>query len=155
MRRATLAWVFLLVVPAFAMAQSGQDSWVSLGQLHAGQKIQVVDTNLKSTDGTFLSFTEESISFQVKHGAVTVKRSDVMRVSSREKSKRVRNMLIGLAIGAGAGVAIGAAMDARVNYERGECCIGITLGLLAGAPTGLGLGAASASYQTICRAPKR
>jgi hypothetical protein len=155
MRRATLAWVFLLLVPAFALAQSGQDSWVSLGQLHAGQKIQVVDMNLKSMDGTFLSFTEESIFLRVKHGVVTVKRSDVMRVSSREKSKRTRNMLIGLAIGAGAGAAVGAALDTRVNYERGECCLGTVFGLLAGAPTGLGLGAAFPSYQTIYRAPKR
>lgn len=155
MRRATLAWVFLLLVPAFALAQSGQDSWVSLGQLRAGQKIQVVERNLKSMDGTFLSFTEESISLRVKHGVVTVQRSDVMRVSSREKSKRTRNMLIGLAIGAGAGAAVGAALDARVNYETGECCIGVAFGALTGAGAGLGLGAAFPSYQTIYRAPRR
>jgi hypothetical protein len=155
MRTTRLVLAFLLLAPAFALAQSGQNSWVSLGQLHAGQKIQVLDRNLKSLDGTFRSFTEESISLQTKHGVVTLKRSDVMRVSSREKSKRARNMLIGLAIGAGAGAAVGAALDTRVNYERGECCLGMTFGLLAGAPAGLGLGAAFPSYQTIYRAPKR
>jgi len=47
MRKAILVLVFLLLVPAFALAQSAKDSWGNLKQLRAGQKIEVVDTSMK------------------------------------------------------------------------------------------------------------
>ena len=57
--------------------------------------------------GTFISFSEEAISLRTREGDLTVRRPDVRRVSLREHSKRLRNVLIGAAIGAGAGVAVG------------------------------------------------
>ena len=151
-----LIWgLFLLVLlPGLGLAQTGLESWDNLSQLHAGQKIEVVDMKLKSLKGTFVSFSEGAISLRVKESEVAVPRPDVLRVSEREDSKRVRNMLIGLAIGAGAGVAIGAAMDARVNYETGECCMGVAIGAPIGAGAGFGLGAAFSGYRTVYRAKK-
>jgi hypothetical protein len=146
--------LILVLIPLPSSAQTARDSWENLQQLRPGQKIEVVDMQLKSRQGTFASYSAEAISLRVKNNEVTVPRADVLRVSSREDSKRARNMLIGLAIGAGVGVAIGAAMDARVNYETGECCMGVAFLAPIGAGAGFGLGAAFPGYRTVYRAKK-
>ena len=101
MRRATLVWVFLLLVSAFARAQSAKDSWDNLKQLHAGQKVEVIDMKMKALRGEFQTYSEEEISLQTNRGPLTIERGNVLRVSLREHSKRARNALIGAAIGAG------------------------------------------------------
>ncbi|MCH8947858.1 MAG: hypothetical protein IH789_09570 [Acidobacteria bacterium] len=121
-----------------------------------GQKIEVVDTNLKKLKGTFLSFSEEAISLRVKKQEVAVQREDVFRVSLRKKSKRLRNVLIGLAIGAGAGAALAAADSARASDPGlGPDLRFIAYAILVpvGGAVGAGIGAAfPPGYQTIYRA---
>ena len=76
----------------------GKDSWDNLNCLQAGQKIQLVQMDLKSLKGNFLGFTDEMISLRVKKDEVGVPRVNVLRVSSLDGSKRKRNILLGLAI---------------------------------------------------------
>jgi len=78
----------------------------------------------------------------------------VLRVSLREHSKRARNALIGAAVGAGAGLALGAAGD-RGIHETGEGNFAKAIFTPIGAGAGAGIGAAMPSYETIYRAPKR
>ncbi len=150
MRRALSAILPLLLFPVVTTAQTAEGSWQNLNQLRAGQKIEVVDTNLKKLKGTFLSFSEEAISLRVGKDEVGVQRPNVFRVSSREHSKRLRNTLIGLAVGGAAGLAIGAAVDSSFSEEDENIAKAIftPIGLGAGA----GLGAAFPGYQTIYRA---
>ncbi|MFQ5927403.1 MAG: hypothetical protein ACE5MH_08215 [Terriglobia bacterium] len=114
--------------------------------------------NLKSLKGTFLSFSEEALSLRLKKEEVAVPREDVFRVSLREKPKRLRNALIGLAIGAGAGVAAAegwarAAADKSIDDARViSYAVLVPVGLGAGA----GLGAAiPGGYRTVYRAKRR
>jgi len=151
MRNAILAMVLVVLATAVAVAQTSEESWENLTQLRVGQKIQVVDIDLKSHNGTFLSFSEEAISLRVGKKEIALPRQNVLRVSNREKTKRWRNVLLGAAIMGAAGLGIGAAMDTKFT-EKGE---GNTMkkfltpiGLAAGAA----LGAAVPSYQTIYRA---
>ena len=150
MRRALSAILPLLLFPVVTTAQTAEGSWQNLNQLRAGQKIEVVDTNLKKLKGTFLSFSEEAISLRVGKDEVGVQRPNVFRVSSREHSKCLRNTLIGLAVGGAAGLAIGAAVDSSFSEEDENIAKAIftPIGLGAGA----GLGAAFPGYQTIYRA---
>jgi hypothetical protein len=115
--------------------------------LRAGQKIEVVDMKLKSLKGTFVSFSEEAISLRVKESEVAVPRPDVLRVSLRENSKRTRNLLIGLGIGAAGGLATGLGIMEREPGYAGAVA-GTTI---LGAVVGAGLGAAFPGYQTIYR----
>ena len=149
-----LIWTLLLLVlvPGLGLAQTGREFWDNLSQLHAGQKIEVVDMKLKSLKGKFVSFSEESISLQVGNDQVSVERSNVLRVNSGH-SKRGRNALIGLAIGAGAGLAVGAVLDSQATGEFKD--FGVLLGPPIGAGAGVGIWAAFAGYQTIYRASKR
>ena len=148
--------VLLIGLPVAAArpssATTDESDWSNLQQLRIGQEIEVVDTNLKKHKGTFLSLSEEAISLRVGKDKVAVKRPNVFRVSSREHSKRLRNTLIGLAIGGGIGVAVGAIGDAR-SGESGEHVGAAVFGLL-GSGIGAGLGAALPSHQTIYKVKK-
>ncbi len=153
----------LLVATIFSISLSAQElgkhSWGNLQQVRVGQKVEVVDTNLKKYKGTFLSFSDEAISLRVGKDEVGVQREDVFRVSLREKSKRLRNALIGMAIGAGAGVAaveICAQASSRFSFSP---CLGQDFRAVAyailvpvGGAAGAGIGAAFPGYQTIYRA---
>jgi len=152
----------LLVTTIFSVSlpaqEPGKHSWGNLQQLRAGQRIEVVQMNLKSLQGTFLSFSEEAISLRVGKDEVGVQREEVFRVSLRKKSKRLRNVLIGLAIGAGAGVA---AVEICAQASSGfSPCLGQDFRAIAyavlvpvGGAVGAGVGATfPPGYQTIYRA---
>jgi len=146
------------LLPLLVSAQDARESWDNLKQLQVGQKIEVVDMNLKSVKGTFTSFSGEAISLQTKQDQVTVARADVLRVSDREHSKRLRNALLGGAIGAGIGLAaeeVGTRRAQPISKYRGEYrAIGLIL-VPIGAGAGVGLGAACPSFRTIYRAEAR
>ncbi len=176
MRKPLLGLVVLFLAPALASGQTGnapdrlwaaqpqaaadETGWSNLQQLRVGQKIEVVDTNLKKYKGTFLSFSEEAISLRVKKQEVAVQREDVFRVSLRGKSKRLRNVLIGMAIGAGAGAALAAAENSRTcGNQPLVSCFDLDFGAITyavlvpvGGAVGAGIGAAFPGYQTIYRA---
>ena len=147
MQRITWAMFLLVLLPGLGLAQTGQASWDNLSQLRAGQKIEVVDMKLKSLKGTFVSFSEEAISLRVKESEVAVPRPDVLRVSLRENSKRTRNLLIGLGIGAAGGLAAGVGLMEREPGYAGAVAGTAVLGAVVGA----GLGAPFPGYQTIYR----
>ncbi len=103
--------VAMVSIPLCAQ-QRAKQSWDNLNRLQAGQKVQVVQMDMKSLKGRFLGFTEETISVRVKKDEVAVARADVLRISLRGKPRRTRNTLIGLGTGAGIGLAVGAGVDA-------------------------------------------
>ena len=130
-----------------AWAQEARESWDNLKRLQVGQKIEVVNMDLKSVKGTFVSYAEDGISVQTGSGSLTTERSNVLRISLREHSKRARNALIGAAVGVAAGVGL---MEREAGYA----------GAVAGtvvfvAAVGAGVGAAFPGSRTIYRAPRR
>ncbi len=132
-------------------AAADENGWSNLQQVRVGQKIEVVDTNLKKLKGTFLSFSEEAISLRVGKDEVGVRRGDILRVSLRGKPKRWQSALVGMAIGAGAGLAIGASRR-ECGSDDAACKL---IGTVIGAGAGTGVGAAVPfvpSYRTIYRA---
>ncbi len=146
----------LLVTTIFSVSlpaqESGEHSWENLQQVRVGQKIEVVDTNLKKLKGTFLSFSDEAISLRVGKDEVGVQRPKVFRVSSREYSKRLRNTLIGLGIGAAAGAVVGAVAVAGKPRQAGERQLSMVIGTLMGSGAGAAVGSAIPAFQTIYRA---
>jgi hypothetical protein len=150
MRTATLALVFLFLVPEITLAQSAQDSWDNLKQLRVGQEIKVVDMNLKSLKGRFVNASDAAISLRTDEGERAIERASVMRVSAHG-GKRGRNALIGLGIGAAIGVAAGVGVMERETGYAGAVA-GTVVGLAA---VGAGVGALFPGSRTIFRAPKR
>ncbi len=157
MKSKALGTLLLILVPCLALAQKPEDSWENLRQLSPGQKIEVVDMNLKSLRGAFMSFSDEAISLRTDDGEKSLERANVMRVSA-SGGKRGRNALIGLAIGAGAGLAVGAAVNAHLRETTGPDILAeaaVPLGGAIGAGAGAGIGAAFPGSRTIYRAPRR
>ena len=169
MRKPLVGLVILFLAPALASGQTVnapdrlraaqpqtaavETEWSNLQQLRMGQKIEVVDTNLKKHKGTFLSFSDEAISLRIGKDEVGVQRPKVFRVSAREHSKRLRNTFIGLGIGAAAGAVVGVAAVAGKPRQAGERRLSVVIGTLIGSGVGTVVGAAfSPGYQTIYRA---
>ena len=160
MRRLTLITLSVLMLATIAGAQAPEQSWDNLKTLREGEKIQVVDQKLKSLKGTFVSFSDEAVTLQVGKDTVAVQRADVFRVSSQKGMGRGKHALVGLAIGAGAGLALGMASCAYVT-DQNKCKASDLAGLGAAEAAlfggiGAGVGAlVPASHPTIYRAERR
>lgn len=139
MRKTPLALVLLLLAPAFAQAQQSKDSWENLKQLRTGQKVEVVDTKMKTYSGKFASFTDEAITLQQGNSELTVQRAELVRVSVRDTSHRTRNMLLGAAIGGGIALAA-TIVPLAVNSNEGSSCGACVAAIAAGFGGGTALG---------------
>jgi hypothetical protein len=86
-------------------------NWSNLAKLASGARIRVVLMNGKSYTGKFRSLSDELIVVALGHGERAFERQNVLRVSTLGKSHRLRNTLIGAAVGVGAGFAFGGLAD--------------------------------------------
>ncbi len=152
--RSLLLIVCALAMPCASSAQSKQSSWENLNTLQAGQKIEVVEKNLKKDTGTFAAVSDDGIRLNESTGEQTIPRVSVMRVTLRQNKHRLRNTLIGAAVGAGAGAVFGAAWTGHPgSYIRD-----VSRGKGAAAWAGIGfiagtvVGAVVPSHPTIYRA---
>jgi hypothetical protein len=133
----------------WAQTVDAESSWENLQALRAGQRVEVFQTDLRSQRGKFLEVSDGALSLKVKNDTLTIPREKVLRVSTREKSKRLRNILIGAAVGTAIGLGIGAWVDSQAS-ESGEN-LGRFIGFLVGVGSGAGIGAAIPGDRTIYR----
>ena len=141
----------LVAIPSILPGQPAVNSWDNLRLLRAGQKIDVVNMQMKTVTGKFSAFTGDAISLAVGNDQVSVARANVASVKNREASHRLRNTLLGLAIGAGTGAVIGATL--LKSSESGEELFGVMVVSPIGAGIGAGTGAAlPAGHVTVYRA---
>jgi hypothetical protein len=164
MRKPLLGLVILFLAPALASGQTvnapdrlwavqpqaaaDETGWSNLQQLRVGQKIEVVDTNLKKYKGTFLSFSDEAISLRVGKDEVGVQRPHVLRVSV-QGGGRWKNALTGMVIGAGAGLLLGAIVDSNDDLDSSN---GKIFAPLVFGGVGAGLGSIFPGFHTVYRA---
>jgi hypothetical protein len=145
--RKLLITAFILGLPTCLPAQTNEASWGSLNRLRAGEKVEVVETTLTKHTGTFSTVSEESIEIREGTTAETIKRENVMRVSSL--GHRWRNALIVGLVGAGVGAGIGAAVAGKCWCTRGQAAGAVAVVGLAG---GAAIGAALPTHDTLYRA---
>jgi len=134
---------------SMACLVGGDGDWSNLERIRAGEKIQVVRQDKKTVNGSFESFSAESLVVRQKSGALVIPKNEIVRVSATEQGHRMRNLAIGAAAGAGAGYLAGRAATNRWN---GQTEFAVTFATLIGAGGGAGLGAAIPGYPTIYRA---
>ncbi|HMD99437.1 MAG TPA: hypothetical protein VKM93_19180 [Terriglobia bacterium] len=152
MKRVSVTLSLLLLVAGFGFAQSPQDNWDNLKQLRQGQRIEVVDSSMKTVKGTFVSVTDEAISLAAGKREESVARANVVRVSVRDTSHRTRNVALGAGILGGVGLAVGA-VGLAANSNEGNGCGACVAVIAAGFGGGVALGAIPGS-RTIYRAQK-
>jgi hypothetical protein len=116
--RKILFLICVLGIPCASWSQTNQASWANLSTLRAGQKIQVVEMNSKKHSGTFVNVSDTAIWYKEAAGEQAIQRHDVRSVKLMENKHRLRNTLIGGAVGAGAGAGIGAAWQGHLCRGR-------------------------------------
>ncbi len=152
MKRVTETLLLLFLVPGFGWAKSAQNNWDNLRQLAPGQKIEVVDSKMKTLKGSFVSVSDEALSLQVGKSEESVLRVNVVRVSVRDTSHRARNMA--LAAGVIGGIAlIPSAIVIGQQSNEGNTCTACVAAIAAGFGGGAALGAIP-SNRTIYRVKK-
>jgi len=144
--RKSLLLICVLELSCVSWAQTNRASWANLTGLQAGQKIEIVDLNSKKHFGTFVNVTDTVISYQDGAGERTIPKEDVRSVKLMKNKHRLRNTLIGGAVGAGAGAGIGAATNHPCSSQGlcihpigkgGTAGIGAVVGFLGGAVVGV------------------
>ncbi len=112
-----LPMVLALVFGSAATAQNTDaDPWGTLGQLKVGDSIQVVQTTLQSQTGIFQSLSDAAVFFRVGREEQSVSRENLLRLTVIDRSRRKRNVVLGLAIGAAAGMAGGGALATAAGW---------------------------------------
>src|SRR5271169_3398878 len=106
--RPYLILVLFLVLPATLSAQKQQGQWSDLHGLKAGQGIEVIETNMTHHGGEFINVTDEVLILQEGGSDVSIKRENVVRVSTASAPRRGEHAVIGLVVGGAIGAGIGA-----------------------------------------------
>jgi hypothetical protein len=135
----------VLVLMAATVAAQTNASWNTVRALATGADVRIA-VGSRSVHGTIERVTDDTLVMTSGKGQEMFAQQEVMRVSIGKKGHRRRNALIGLGVGAGTGLAVGAAAD---NGCTGFCFLrnagkvvftplGAIAGVLVGAliPTG-------------------
>ena len=150
---ARLILVLFLGLPATLWAQKQQASWSDLNRLKAGQGIEVIESSMKHHSGEFIDVTDEILTFQEGGSYLSIKREDVVRVSTSSAPRRGEHAVIGLVVGGGIGAAIGALAGSSHGFLGGSSRgIAALVGIVKGAPSGALVGAVIPARTTVYRA---
>jgi hypothetical protein len=151
--RSCLVLTLFMGLPAALCAQKQQGSWSDLRGLKVGQGIEVIESSMKRRGGQFVSVTDEALTLQEKGADVSVKREDVVRVSTASGAHRGEHAVIGLVAGGLIGAGIGAAAGSSHGFLGGSSRgIAALVGVTIGAPSGAAVGAVIPAHATIYRA---
>jgi hypothetical protein len=150
---ACLILVLFFGLPAALWAQKQQGSWSDLRGLKVGQGIEVIESSMKHHGGEFVNVSDEVLTLQEKGSDVSVKRENVVRVSTASGARRGEHAVIGLVVGAAGGAGIGAAAGSGskgwVGLSEG---VGALVGIAIGGTSGAIVGAVIPAHTTIYRA---
>jgi len=150
--RLCLVLVLFLGIPGALCAQKQQGSWSGLNGLKAGQGVIVIDSSVKRHAGEFVTVTDELLTLQEGGADVSIKRGDIVRVSTSSGPKRGEHALIGLVVGGLIGAGIGAASGSSTGFLGGSNRgIAALVGIAIGAPCGALVGAVIPAHTTVYR----
>lgn len=102
----------LLLLPSNVSAQNRSASngeWSAISASETGSKLYVKLKDGKTVEGTLSSVSDTTLTLSVKHKPTDLRREDVQSVYRTGKHSATKATLIGMAVGAGAGAAVGAA----------------------------------------------
>jgi hypothetical protein len=135
---------------AFAQSSSGTDPAFARmrDKLNAGDRVTISLTDGRKVKGRFSAVSGDALSVSTPAGDQSMPAADVARVQRHR-----RGMLLGTIIGAGVGLACGAAMASWAENEGGSQA-GAYVGMTAlGAGIGLGIDALVNFPRTVYRQP--
>ena len=124
--------LLIATVACLHSALLGAD-WTRVAELPANAVVRVETATGKQT-GTLLSVSDEVLRFTTKEGTdVSVGRAEIRKVHVRTKSHRVRNAIIGTAVGVAVGAVIYGTLGALFRNEGRD-----DTALMLAVPIGIG-----------------
>jgi hypothetical protein len=155
-------WVAALLPVAIAgnaapQRQTPEEKWADVIQLAPGTVIRVTLSGGNTIDGTLQTATADSLAVQAAASQEKFMRTEIAKVQVKGKGRRGRRVLIGLAIGAGGGLAIGAAVDSHDKRSQFNIVpnagkeVFTPLGAILGAIVGVAIPAGG--WREVYRAP--
>jgi hypothetical protein len=156
--RNILCLISVVGITCASWAQADKALWTNLSVLRGGETIQIVDMKSKKHSGTFVSVADNGISYRDTAGDATIQKPDVRSVKRMANKHRLRNAILGGAVGAGAGAGIGAAAFHPCSRTQFLCLQPGGRGAIAGIGAAVGfagglvVGAVWPSHEMIYRA---
>jgi hypothetical protein len=154
-----LVLVLFLALPSLLCAQKQKGQWSDLNGLKAGQKVEVIETNMQRHGGEFIDVNDQVLTLQEGGSNLSIKREDVVRVTTSSAPRRGEHVVIGVVAGGLIGAAVGAVALSRTGNggsfspTNGRTSgIGALIGIAIGAPTGALIGAGIPAHTTVYRA---
>lgn len=128
----SLVLVAALLSPSVALAQSSTVStsdWSGLRTVAPETKLEVKLKNGKTVKGKLRNVSDTALSLTVSNKPVDLNQEDVLTVYQISGRSAKKPTLIGLAVGAGAGAAIGAAGNSNDGYfiSKGQWAAGLSV----------------------------
>jgi hypothetical protein len=124
LRAASVVIVLLLSTAEFQAQVIGPARWEKVDGLPSGTQILVALKTGERIQGTFLASSPQDLALTATTGSQRrVSKPEVQDVTVVKKDKVLDGLLLGTAIGAGVGVAVG--YDRRTFECRAGCSIGI------------------------------
>jgi hypothetical protein len=132
-------------------ASAASDDWTRTASIAPGARLTVKTFSGEEKRGTLRSAAADSVSLTVNGVALEIQRSEVARFRVYTPSRHLRNVLIGAAIGAAAGIGAGFATCPTCVGEQssGDFQQRLGLGALAGAAVGSAGGMLVSPYKTV------
>jgi hypothetical protein len=140
------------LIPILALAAAGQEplsNWENVSMLAPATQIRIGSGKSKPMVATLESVTGSELVTSSAAGPQSFQRAQITSISVKQNSHRRRNTLIGMAVAAAAGAAIGygigRAQQSNCAQKGGDCSldtpggagVGGVIGLIAGTVTGL------------------
>jgi hypothetical protein len=150
--------LFATMAAALTVSAAGQQTkaiaqWANLNHLENGSEIRVVLAGGKTLRGFLQSVSPDSLAINATTSQEALSRQDVKVISQKRPGHRGRNTLIGLAIGAGGGLATGAAIDHgdRGWFPNFGKAVFTPIGAIIGAVVGVAI--PTGGWRLVYRAP--
>jgi hypothetical protein len=138
----------VVVVVAAGLPVSAQ-SWETLRGLKAGDPVKVKETSGQEHSGALRAVSAYSISLAVGKGEVAIEKAKIRTVKVRANGRRVRNLLIGAAIGVAVGATVDNTLGTYFRNEAGETSGARAVSYIAPIAILGGIGAALPAYRTV------
>jgi hypothetical protein len=154
----TQSFLFAAMAAALAVSASAQPvkpiaQWANLNQLVNGSEIRVVLAGGRTLRGFLQSVSPDSLAINATTSQEALSRQEIKLVSLKRPGHRGRNTLIGLAVGAGAGLGTGAAIDHGDHgwFQNFGKAVFTPIGAIIG--TVVGVAIPTGGWRVVYRAP--
>lgn len=137
----------LVILTALVQAQD----WNIVQNIPRDSQVKVKTVN-GDVAGSVASVSADSIAVRTNSGERAIARTDVKQIKIRSHSRRIRNGVLGTAIGVGAGIGIGVAICPGCQGE-GKPYKFIGPLVVIGGGLGAAVGFGPPAYQSIYKAP--